>query len=779
MSGRGRGGRGHAGRSRGRSRRSRSLKPLKTPLPPSPEPSDTDCTSTQSDKTEHTKNHDSDTTSTPITQTATATSATVAASTAPSENPHSAQTKLNQFLTKPSATSRMAELQKIAAEKAQKRLDKAKANTSKKQPKKSSASKTNKKSAKAQADVSSTDDEDPNDNDDNDKKKKAKSKKPSTSNNYYDPLKQQVSQMSKTERKQYKQIQREHRTYCGVKIDIPDNDNATQTMVVHAAMLLTEIQRIDPRAVIYAFNDEVPIHAIRTPEEIPDNIVTFREFFLNAYPREHKGFIWATIWLGHDKTMKFILENMKFWSKMNSSLIFAKPLQVKNPVREYFLLWSNGRMDKDKLHEAVTRAIDSLTTKKYKFAFSWIALRNSEGNFVRLAKKEPNGNQLVKALHIEVPEDDRDVTYKMMDVIFGLDSEFKILGTTMLMVPIIRDTLPTHKIDDIQHLVIKQKHFLDQLLFIKTQDIAELDYRHPSIGMSIRDMIMELVTLDGKARSIFRSIDAAEKGDAHYLSYPSFLHDHARDMITQLPSLLVWLHGPSVLTMLTAPAQERAKNAPWDPNEMKAISEEDKALKRMLSRAKKMSMYHDGDSDLSSSDEDDDVDEAQIQIEFDREATEEYLFTKASTNQSITSLGTKEKPSKLRSRDSNVNHSNDNDSIDQDDEVSKSDLPSPSKKHKQRTALEQDEQANSEIILNMYRYFELHNIDINNLEVGSVTKATAAAVAGIHQQDVVMKPPPEVEHADAQILLTQEQDRVPPLDMDETPGPPEGLGEGL
>ena len=58
-------------------------------------------------------------------------------------------------------------------------------------------------------------------------------------------------------------------------------------------------------------------------------------------------------------------------------------------------------------------------------------------------------NQFVKALHIEVPKDDRDITYKMLEVIFGLDTDFKILGMTMLMVPVIRDDLPAHKIDDI------------------------------------------------------------------------------------------------------------------------------------------------------------------------------------------------------------------------------------------------------------------------------------------------------------------------------------------
>ena len=134
-------------------------------------------------------------------------------------------------------------------------------------------------------------------------------------------------------------------------------------------------------------------------------------------------------------------------------------------------------MDKEKLHAAVTKAIESIATRKFNFTFSWIALRNSDGNF-----KEPNGNQLIKALHIKVPENERDITYKILEVIFVLDSEFKILGTSMLMVPIIRDNIPIYKIDDIHHLVVKQKQFLDQLQFIS----------HPGIQMFMRDMIMKI-----------------------------------------------------------------------------------------------------------------------------------------------------------------------------------------------------------------------------------------------------------------------------------------------
>jgi len=151
--------------------------------------------------------------------------------------------------------------------------------------------------------------------------------------------------VSKTERKQHKQIQRNHRTYCGIKIDVPDNDDANTTLLKHTALLCTELQRIDPRSIIYAFNDEIPIHALRSPQDLPDNIITFREFFLNAYPRESKGFVWSSIWLGHDKPMNFILENMRIWSKMKSSLIFAKPLQVKKIDSRLFpamVYWPHG-----------------------------------------------------------------------------------------------------------------------------------------------------------------------------------------------------------------------------------------------------------------------------------------------------------------------------------------------------------------------------------------------------------------------------------------------------
>lgn len=85
-----------------------------------------------------------------------------------------------------------------------------------------------------------------------------------------------------------------------------------------------------------------------------------------------------------------------------------------------------------------------------------------------------------------------------------------------------------------------------------------------------------------------------------------------------------------------------------------------------------MNIYENEDSDISSSDEE--VDGKQIQLEFEKHASAEFLFTKASTNNSITSLGTKEKTT--------AHDTHDDSGFDQDDsvtvdEMSMSDKPSP------------------------------------------------------------------------------------------------------
>jgi len=117
--------------------------------------------------------------------------------------------------------------------------------------------------------------------------------------------------------------------------------------------------------------------------------------------------------------------------------------------------------------------------------------------------------------------------------------------------------------------------------------------------LTIREILMELQTLDGTGAKLFWSVDYDDKDDGYHLTYPRFLNTQARDIISQLPSLLVFICGPDVLHMITDSAQTRAREAPWDANEI---------LTAMIDKAKQMQMCTDPNIGTSESEDDDIVD---------------------------------------------------------------------------------------------------------------------------------------------------------------------------
>ena len=165
-----------------------------------------------------------------------------------------------------------------------------------------------------------------------------------------------------------------------MKIDIPANDDPMLTLIKQTALMFAEIQKHDPKAIIYAYNDFLPMHSIPSPKDIPPSYVLYKDFFFGAQSRSEKGVTWCSIWLGHETPIQEIIVNMGQWSRLHGSRIFEKSLQMKHTKKDYFLLWSAGKMNKEILHDATTEAIKTITNKKYNFAFAWTALRGANKN---------------------------------------------------------------------------------------------------------------------------------------------------------------------------------------------------------------------------------------------------------------------------------------------------------------------------------------------------------------------------------------------------------------
>ena len=274
-------------------------------------------------------------------------------------------------------------------------------------------------------------------------------------------------------------------------------------------------------------------------------------------------------------------------------------------------------------------------------------------------KNEKDSYRIVRALHVEVPRAKKEYIYKRLGKLFSVRNAH-LLGRRLFMVPIIRDTTPSHKIIKISHLIRKQTQFLSKINTAKLWDFDDIDIEHPILNKTARDMLMDLETLDGTETRVFLGIDYNKKDECYEVTFAKYLDTQVRDILAQLPSLLVYLYEDHALELMTNAAQESALDAPWDEEAMCAISKEDREMNKMLEETAKFGFDDDSDDSYNNT----------YQFEFEDPATlakSRKLFNKTNTNDSVSIFNTHDE-----TMGENKNE--------RDEESVKSKNPSPQKK---------------------------------------------------------------------------------------------------
>ena len=445
--------------------------------------------------------------------------------------------------------------------------------------------------------------------------------------------------------KQRPNISRPFSTYYTLKLKVKASKNSVKELVSKAKVLFKALREVDGSLVIYSYKEDVPSKAIINEDDIPDNINKLKEFFSGANPTPKAGHVWASLWIGHSEETENLHSSFKYWSMENDTFLYKKKLQEKQTVRNYFLLYSTDKVDVETLHAAVTAEIKKISTREYKFAFVWTVIK-SKGRYVTTESTENKGNQYVKALHVEVPRQEHDATYRMLLRFFGSTSKQKILHRNLRMIPVITADTPTHKKTKISHLIEKQKRFVNNISTAISYDLSDIDYLDPMINMTMRSIIMDIETIE-KPKTLFLGIDYSEYSSGYVITFPTYLESEARDCIAQLPSFLHWLYGDPILQLLTDSAVERAYEAPWSEELMRAVSKEDTALDSLLDEANQVDWLRNED-------------EVIIEIPPEKNAASAFLFDRACDNDSVSTFRTKksrpptnDSPSKKTKTDKN------------------------------------------------------------------------------------------------------------------------------
>lgn len=434
------------------------------------------------------------------------------------------------------------------------------------------------------------------------------------------------SKKSKKTKKNSPNITRPFNTYFTLKLKNNTSKNSVKELVKNLNTLFDALQEIDGSLIIYKYKDTVPTSAITVKDEIPNNIARIKDYFSGANPSPREGHVWASMWIGHSEEVENFQTNFKHWSMENDTFLYKKKLQEKQTVRDYFLLYSTDKIDVETLHATVSEEIKRITNREYKFAFVWTVIK-AKGRYVNTERTEKKGSQYVKALHVEVPRDEKLATYRMLLKFLGSSSQFNLLGRNLRMTPVPTAETPTHQKTKIIRLIAKQERYLNNIATAITYDLQDIDYTIPSLNKTLRQIIMDIEQVD-TSEPLFLSIDFSEFSSGYVLTFPAHVESEARDCISQLPSFLHWMYGDQVLEQLTDFAVERAQDAPWSEELMRAVSQEDTALDNLLDEADQFSWLRNEN-------------EVIIEDTPERIATSAFLFHRATNNDSVSTFRTK------------------------------------------------------------------------------------------------------------------------------------------
>ena len=199
------------------------------------------------------------------------------------------------------------------------------------------------------------------------------------------------------------------------------------------------------------------------------------------------------------------------------------------------------------------------------------------------------------------------------------------------MVPVLLNSFTTRAKEKISKLIAIQKSYTSRLDTAQCYNFNNIDIVRDSIKKSMRQIVMELRTLNGIDQLVFTSIDYKDYSESHKLTFPKALKSHAYDYMAQLPTFLRWTYGEDIYKLFTDAAVEKAIEAPWSKGDMCTISKQEMDLDTFAEDMRNHAWKADCGQEIS----------AEVIIIDDIEhvrKTEEFLFKRATDDGSVSTF---------------------------------------------------------------------------------------------------------------------------------------------
>jgi hypothetical protein len=328
--------------------------------------------------------------------------------------------------------------------------------------------------------------------------------------------------------------------------------------------MFEQIKAIDKSVVIYPWskaNENLP--SINTSSEIPEHLSDIKNYFSRVFAKTEGGVCYTSVYIGHNKKFKVIIDDIAHWLKENRFGWFPRELQAENTLKLGWLLFSTRTMDAALLKDAIYKK------NGVHVGLRWRMISTGKSGKLPL-------DQQIRALHLEVDAEDRDGA-DLIRLMYAHNAHTFPLGIHLRRVPEI-DNANVFSMATATQLRARQADFVANIRTATTWEIMALDHPDPNNGeRTVRDLIKGIRAKDQTA-TLFHSIDPHWQNSSYIFTFCPQFEAEAKAMITGLLTYLTHQypdHKAKIKTAFTRTAQERAATSEWDDDLKCAVSESD------------------------------------------------------------------------------------------------------------------------------------------------------------------------------------------------------------
>lgn len=358
-----------------------------------------------------------------------------------------------------------------------------------------------------------------------------------------------------------------------VKIKVRCQPSSTPAEEFHSEMayVMAQFKAIDSRFLLAPYPKEVqPIPTpplIHGPERLPTRVAELRVYFPNFYPRDNGGDYYVKALIGFDKPFDRVMEAIGWELRMKSAQIFENDLQVAETQKAGWFLWSLDSMALKDLEKELGKRMGHLVALRY-------GAINMGERMQFLPKEVP------RAVYVKTEATNHVKTARYLSRLYHKSQTISPLNIKLRFASdmnLLNGEATKVKARRMAHL---QHQFTSNVKTTTSWGITNLDVTDRIIKMSIREMILNIKSIEFPDKPLFLAVSNGHKNKAVtvFTMFPQMEKEAHTRADTLLPYLSHFYQADRVVNYFTPDEVEKCKECYWDTGTKQVTSPIDAAI---------------------------------------------------------------------------------------------------------------------------------------------------------------------------------------------------------